>query len=331
MDELASLLDGPRAEDAFLLRTSMDPPWSLRIEDRSPVTLLALTHGGAWFVPDRGEAVQLGPGDLALARGPEPYTLADTPDRAPMYVVHPGQHCATVGGASLVESMSFGVRSWGNAAAGSTTMLVGTYERCGEMSQRLLDALPSHLVLHQDEATAPLLSLLGQEITRDAPGQQVVLDRLLDLLLVTTLRSWFSRPDVQAPAWFVAQHDPVVGPAVRLLHDRPDRPWTVATLAAAVGVSRAALARRFHDVVGEPPMRYLARWRLALAADLLCEPGATVTSVAHQVGYGSPFALSNAFKREHGRSPTQHRAATHTPTPTPVPAPTPTPTPTPTP
>jgi AraC-like DNA-binding protein len=308
MDEFAGLLDGPRAQDAFLLRCSMEPPWSLRIQDRAPVSLFALTEGEAWFVPDDGEPVHLLPGDLALARGPEPYTVADAPDRAPMYVVHPDQHCTTVGGASLVQSMAFGVRSWGNAAGGSTTMLVGTYERCGEMSQRLLDALPSHLVLRDDEAAAPLTALLGTEIGRDAPGQQVVLDRLLDLLLVTALRSWFSKPEAEAPAWFGAQHDPVVGPAVRLLHDHPSEPWTVASLASTVGVSRAALARRFHGVVGEPPMRYLARWRLALAADLLCEPHATVTGVAHQVGYGSPFALSSAFKREHGLSPTEHRA-----------------------
>lgn len=308
MDVLAGLLDGPRAQDAFLLRCSMDPPWSLRLEDRSPVSLFAVTEGEVWFVPDEGGPVRLGPGDLALARGDVPYTVADSPERSPTYVIHPGQVCTTLGGASLVQSMALGVRSWGNAADGSTTMLVGTYERCGAISQRVLDALPLQLVLRQDAAAAPLLSLLATEIGRDEPGQQVVLDRLLDLLLVTALRSWFARPEAEAPPWFTAQQDPVAGPAVRLLHDHPEEPWTVASLAAAVGVSRAALARRFHEAVGEPPMRYLARWRLALAADLLCEPQATVTSVAHQVGYGSPFALSNAFKREHGISPSDHRA-----------------------
>lgn len=312
MDEFAGLLDGPRAQDAFLLRTSMEPPWSLRIEDRAPVSLFALTDGDAWFVPDVGEPVHLLPGDLALARGPEPYTVADSPDRATTYVVHPGQECTTVGGASLVQSMAFGVRSWGNAADGSTTMLVGTYEQCGEMSQRLLDALPPHLVLRDEPAAAPLVALLNQEIVRDEPGQQVVLDRLLDLLLVTALRCWFSKPDAEAPPWYVAQRDPVVGPALRLLHDHLDQPWTVASLASAVGVSRASLARRFHEVVGEPPMRHLASWRLTVAADLLCEPGATVAGVARQVGYGSPFALSAAFKRAHGISPREHRERTLT-------------------
>jgi AraC-like DNA-binding protein len=101
-----------------------------------------------------------------------------------------------------------------------------------------------------------------------------------------------------------------VGQALRRLHNNPAHPWTVATLAAEVGVSRAALARRFTELVGEPPMTFLTGWRLALAADLLREPAATLGAVARQVGYGSPFALSAAFKRVRGISPQQHRLAT---------------------
>jgi AraC-like DNA-binding protein len=135
----------------------------------------------------------------------------------------------------------------------------------------------------------------------------VVLDRLLDLLLIAVLLEWFSRPEAGAPSWFAAQGDPVVGPALRLLHDYPAHPWPVSALAARTGVSRAALGRRFTDLVGEPPMAYLTNWRLALAADLLREPDATVAAVARKVGYGSPFALSAAFKRVRGVSPQQHR------------------------
>ena len=321
MDVLAGLLDGPRAQEAFLLRAVLTPPWSLRIEDEAPVSVFAVTAGHVWFVPDQGEPVRLGPGDVALVRGPEPYTVADEPGTATTVVVHPGQACTTIGGDELAQRLSLGVRTWGTAEPddpGATTMLVGTYEHCGEMSRRLLHALPSHLALHGDPTVAPLLDVLSREIVRDEPGQQVVLDRLLDLLLVTTLRAWCAGEecavDGHGPAHtslplLAAHHDPVVGPALRLLHDHPAEPWTVASLASVVGVSRASLARRFHDAVGEPPMRYLTTWRLAMAADLLCEPGATVGAVAQQVGYGSPFALSAAFKREHGVSPQEHRAA----------------------
>jgi AraC-like DNA-binding protein len=98
-----------------------------------------------------------------------------------------------------------------------------------------------------------------------------------------------------------------VGRALRMMQNNPAEPWTVATLAAEIGISRAALARRFTDLVGEPPMSFLTSWRLALAADLLREPDATVGAVARQVGYGSPFALSTAFKRVRGITPSDHR------------------------
>ena len=101
----------------------------------------------------------------------------------------------------------------------------------------------------------------------------------------------------------------MVGRALRLIHDDPARPWTVADLAAEAGASRAALARRFTELVGEPPMTFLTDWRLSLAADLLLEPDATIGSVAHQVGYSTPFALSTAFKRVRGISPRHQPAA----------------------
>jgi AraC-like DNA-binding protein len=161
--------------------------------------------------------------------------------------------------------------------------------------------------MRRDEWHSPVVSMLADEIIKDEPGQEAVVDRLLDLLLVAVLRAWLSRPEAGAPGWYRARSDPVVGRAIRLIQDDPARPWTVANLARETGVSRAALARRFTELVGEPPMTFLTGWRLALAADLLREPGATIGAVAQQVGYGSAFALSAAFKRVRGVSPSQHR------------------------
>ncbi|MFI6180718.1 AraC family transcriptional regulator [Nonomuraea sp. NPDC051191] len=301
MDQLAALLDGPRARSAFLLRSVLDPPWSMRIQDEAPLTLVALVSGEAWVLPDKGGPTRLDPGQVALLRGPEPYVVADDPGTAPQIVIHPGQRCATVDGESLYQSMDLGVRTWGNDAEGGTVLITGTYTMEGEVSRRLLDALPQLLV----QPGGPIIALLGAEIVKDDPGQSAVLDRLLDLLLIAVLRSWFATHE--APAWYRAMGDPIVGRAMRMLHNNPAHPWTVAALAAEVGVSRAALARRFTDLVGEPPMSFLTDWRLALAADLLREPDATIGSVARKVGYGSPFALSAAFKRVRGISPQEHR------------------------
>ena len=128
-------------------------------------------------------------------------------------------------------------------------------------------------MLREDEWGCPVIPLLADEIVKDEPGQEAVLDRLLDLLLIAVLRAWFARPEADAPGWYRAYGDPVVGHALRLLHHDPAQPWTVAELAREIGVSRAALARRFHELVGEPPMSFLTGWRIALAADLLLEPG----------------------------------------------------------
>jgi AraC-like DNA-binding protein len=309
MDAVAGLLDGPRAREAFLLRASLDPPWSLRIEDEAPLTLVAVVRGAASVLYDDGETTWLEPGDVAVFRGPDPYTVADDPQTPPQAVILPGQRCATPDGRELTGLGELGVRSWGNAAHGATVMLIGSYHVDGEVSGRLLRALPRLLVVRAADWDSPLIPLLADEIVKDDPGQEAVLDRLLDLLLIAVLRTWFARPDAGAPGWYRAHADPVVGPALRLIHHNPAHPWTIAGLAHEVGVSRAALARRFHALVGEPPMSFLTEWRIALAADLLLEPGATIGSVAHQVGYGSPFALSTAFKRTRGISPQQHRSA----------------------
>jgi AraC-like DNA-binding protein len=302
MDPLADLLDGPRAKGAFLLRAIFSPPWSLRIEDEAPLTLVTLVSGEAWIVPDRGDPARIGPGDLAVVRGPGHYRIGDSAQTAPLVVIHPGQHCTTLAGEPLADALSLGVRTWGTAGGG-TVMLTGSYSCVGEVSGRLLAGLPDVLVLRQGEWDCPVLPVLADEMVRDHPGQGAVLDRLLDLVLVSALRSWLDRPDGGAPRWYRGYADPLVGNALRLLQNNPAEPWTVASLARAVGSSRAALARRFSDLVGEPPMTYLTGWRMALAADLLREPGTTIAAAARKVGYGTPFALSAAYKRTYGVSP----------------------------
>lgn len=306
-DTLAGLLDGPRARGAFLLRSILNPPWSLRVEDQAPLCLVTMVRGQAWVIPDNGAAARLHPGDVAIVRGPDPYTVADDPATPIQIVVGPGQRCTTAQGEDVAQAMALGVRTWGDSPNGSTIMLTGTYQMHSEIGHRLLGALPALLVRPADTVDTPLVPLLAAEIVKTEPGQELVLDRILDLLLVSVLRSWLASPEAGAPAWYRAQHDPVVGPALRMLHANPADTWTVASLAARIGVSRAALARRFTELVGEPPMVYLTGWRLALAADLLREPGVTVGSVARQVGYGSSFAFSTAFKRVRGMSPQEHR------------------------
>ena len=322
MDPLSGFLDGPRARDAFLLRTLLEPPWALRICDEAPLTVVALVRGQASLVFDDEPATRLDTGDVAVVRGPAPYTVADDPGTAPSAVIHPGQVCETPDGTPLVSAMDLGVRTWGNSTTGGVAMLTGTYETDAAVSHRVLDALPRLTVVRALTWRSPLVGILADEVCNDQPGQQVVLDRLLDLLLVAVLREAFAHGGAEVPAWFRADSDPVVGRALRLIHNDPAHPWTVAGLAAGAGVSRASLARRFREQVGVPPLAYLTTWRMTLAADLLREPDATVGRVAATVGYASPFTFSTAFKRAIGVSPRAHRlGGARPPGRAPVPAP----------
>jgi AraC-like DNA-binding protein len=307
VDALTALLEGPRASGAFLLRIRLNPPWSIRIQDESPLCLMAVVSGDGYVVPDDADTVRLGSGDVGVLLGPDPYTVSSDPTAPPQIVIHPGQRCTTLDGAELFDDMALGVRTWGNDPHGAVTILVGAYEEVGAVGKRLLDALPDRLVMPRDAWDSSLVTVLGHEISRDVPGQEVVLDRLLDLLLISVLRAWFDRPEAAAPAWYRANGDPVVGPALRLLHENPAHPWSVADLADKVGISRAGLARTFAELVGVPPMTYLTEWRLALAADLLREPDSTLDAVGRKVGYSNGFALSTAFKRVHGVSPREFR------------------------
>jgi AraC-like DNA-binding protein len=276
----------------------------MRICDEAPLTVVAVTRGEAWII-DGDTIARLTAGSVAIVRGPEHYTVADTPDTKPDIIIHRGQRCENLSGTSLTMSMRLGVRTWGHAADAPTAMLTGTYENHTMLGSDLLETLPKIVVVHH-ESTHPIAAMLADEIVRESPGQQAVLDRLLDVLVIDTLRTWY-RQQSDCGSWWEAHHDPVVGAALGLIHDSPEQAWTISMLARSVGTSRANLARRFNDLVGEPPITYLTKWRLSLAADLLCQPTATVTNTARSVGYGSPFAFSTAFKRRYGISPHQHR------------------------
>lgn len=306
---LADLLDGVHARSAAFCRAVLEPPWSLRIADGARLALAATVHGHAWIVPDHGDPIRMRTGDVAIIKGPSPYTVGDDPAASPELTVHAGNRVTTRYGADVTDDLQFAWRASRDIPAGAAVVASGTYQVHGDVSQRLLDALPGIVVVPEPDVRSPVMDLLSQEVDRDGPGQQVVLDRLLDLALITALRAWFARPEAQAPGWYRALGDPLVGPALRLIHDNPAEPWTVASLAAKVGCSRATFARRFATLVRETPMAYLTGWRIALAADLLRGTDATIESVARQVGYANAFALSVAFKRVRGITPSRHRAA----------------------
>lgn len=305
MDVFGDLFRGIRAHGSLFGSSSLTPPWSLHFVDGAPLTLCTVLGGSGWVVPEHGPPVELRHGDSVVVKGPETFAFVDELDTSAEPVAC-GEFCATPDQGGTRHRLG-----WSDPVVkgtGTATVIVGAYPAHGEISRRLLDALPP--VLHADGGGAgdAVLELVATEVALDVPGQQVVLDRLLDWLLVCTLREWFDRPGGQPPTWWTAQRDPVVGEALRALHGDPTASWTVSALADRTGVSRSTLAKRFTDLVGEPPLTYLTNWRMTLAVDLLVEnETATVAEVARAVGYHDPFTFSAAFKRVRGVNPTEFR------------------------
>lgn len=306
MDAFGDPFRGVRARGSLFGSSTLSAPWALRFVDGAPLTLCAALAGGGWILPEGRTPEPLGAGDTIIVRGPAKFTFVDRPgtEAEPL---DRGEHCAAPEQGGTRHRL--GWHDPGEPdARDTTTLITGAYPVRGEINRRLLDALPPVLRVDSGGTGDPVLEHLAAEVASDVPGQQVVLDRLLDWLLVCSIRDWFDRPGGGPPAWYTAQRDPVIGDALGLLHADPAVTWTVAELARRTGVSRATLAKRFTDVVGEPPLTYLTEWRITLAADLLVEdPAATVASVARAVGYADAFGFSAAFKRIRGVSPSEHR------------------------
>ncbi|MFE3218512.1 cupin domain-containing protein [Streptomyces antimycoticus] len=324
MDAFSDLIRGVRAHGSLFGSSTLSPPWALHFVDGAPLTLCTVVTGAGWIVPEHGPPEPLRARETIVVRGPATFTFVDEVGTRAEPIAC-GEHCATPEqggtrhrrgwndpggdtGHGLGGDTGDGPGGNPDDGSGATTLIVGAYPVRGEISRRLLDALPVVLRVDEGGTGDPVLDHLAAEVAIDTPGQQVVLDRLLDWMLVCTLREWFDRPGGEPPAWWAAQRDPVVGDALRLLHAEPAAPWTVAALAERTGVSRSTLAKRFGDLVGEPPLTYLTRWRMTLAADLLVErKAATIADIARTVGYSDPFGFSAAFKRVRGVNPSEFR------------------------
>lgn len=301
VDPLDRFLGGPRASRAFALLMRMDRPWGLDVRDGAALTVVAVIDGAA-----RIDGVLLSSGDVALVKGPEPYVVTDTTGSPPSIEIGRGQLCRSLDGRDLSDELRLGVRRWGNAAEGETTLLVGTYDRPDEVGDPALLALPRLAVVPRAATDGAVTGMLAHELAQEGAAGQVVIDRLLDVLVVSTVRRWSEISSREEDSWLTCS-DPVVVAALGHLHADPAAPWTVAELARRVRVSRASFASRFRAGVGRPPMAYLTRWRLTLAGDLLLDPDLTVAAVARAVGYDNPYAFSTAFKREVGVSPSEFR------------------------
>ncbi|MEV0523492.1 AraC family transcriptional regulator [Streptomyces sp. NPDC050439] len=306
MDILTEALASMRTGRPASVRTNGRAPWGLRLPPVAGAGFHVVLYGTCWLVPlpeasPHLEPVQLNPGDVIFLRDGRGHILADHPSS-------PAEEykAAEYHGGSPIGSVTLG----GEGAA--TSLLCGNYHLDQGRPHPLVRQLPEVIILPTRHGRHPELSaavqLLGSELENPRIGSDGIVPTLIDSLLLYILRAWLDdQPATAAQGWAAALGDSAVAPALSAMHDDPAASWTVESLAARAGLSRAAFARRFAALVGEPPMAYLTRWRMTTAARMLRESDAPLTTVAARTGYGSEFAFAKAFKREYGLAPGGYR------------------------
>ena len=285
-------------------RALLHAPWGLRFPAAGAVGVQVILKGSAWLMgPGEAAPIELGAGDVALIRRHAPHAIADDP-ATPLwdadYDAHvPADHWPADGSAL-------------DPASGGTVLLGGTYDLEGARAHPLFSDLPDvvHLParIGAGSALRAVIDLIGAELDRNLPGTSAATPALLDLLLLYAVRAWFEAPDAPS-GWARASRDPALNTALRLIHERPEHPWTVGELAASCALSRAAFARRFAELTGRPPLAYLTWWRMCIAGRLLRAGDEPLSQIAGRVGYGNEYAFAKAFRRELGQAPGRYRAS----------------------
>jgi AraC-like DNA-binding protein len=299
MDVLTDLLTRSRARGAAFARTHARGDWGIAFPAVPGPTLHTVLEGQvALWTGNPGDALALRPGDVVLVRQ------------------QTEQHLGHIPGASCVpiEDLAAGspdrqIMLERPGSPASAAFFCGAYLFEGDLSGGLLSSLPTTLRL-QPAAGSSLRAttdLIARELLQDEPGQQTMLDRLLDVALVQILREHFTTNQHTAPAWFRASSDPHLGPALRAVHANPGHAWTVAELAAHASLSRAAFARRFNHELGVAPLTYLTDWRMALARERLRDSNDGIAAIAQSLAYASEFSFAAAFKRHEGIAPGRWR------------------------
>jgi AraC-like DNA-binding protein len=298
MDVLTDVLDTLRFHSTLYCRVELGAPWSLQFTPTPVPSFHVIERGEGWLQID-GEAQPFAVrgGDLLVLANGAGHLLADEPDRLPVVTIDLGRDAP--------ESPE--LRCYAGDG-GTTVLLCGLFDLEQRRGHPLLSVLPPLIhIKGSDGQAAPWLDttlrFLTSEVSAARLGRDTLVRRLTDMLFIQVVRAWAEGESGEERGWLAALCDPQIGAALQLAHLFPERGWTVADLAAAVHMSRSAFAAQFTALVGEPPLRYVRRWRMQRAIDLLRHTDTSITAVAATVGYRSEVAFSQVFKREVGLAP----------------------------
>lgn len=321
MDNLSEVLKSVRLEGALFLDAEFTAPWCMRgrygmasIKERLAgadhvVMFHFLTHGACQVrLADGGEAVDLTAGDLVMFPQDDRHLMGSDLRLAPLeadFLIDAAAECAP-------NPEFISIRQGGGGA--TTRFVCGYFASSRGLCRPLFEALPRLLRIRLgDEQASSLwrqLARAGVNVSNSSvAGRESTLAKMAELMFVEALRRHVATLPPDGEGWLAAIRDVAIGRALALLHADPARAWTVDALAREVALSRSLLAQRFSSLVGESPMQYLTRWRLAIAARELRAGSDAIGRVAERIGYETESAFSRAFKREYGLPPGSWRRA----------------------
>ncbi|WP_114751621.1 AraC family transcriptional regulator [Pleomorphovibrio marinus] len=334
MDVLSEVLKVVRLTGGLFFTTECTSPWSVSTPSASQLGKLMntraecitlfhiLVEGKCWMVPENQEPFRIDGGSLVIF------------PHSPEHVMCSDRNLTPVPVSSLLPfSEGVGVPKLQFGNHGEKARLICGYLQCDQRFNPLIGALPEVLVISPADSCLwesitdkqqPTLSnmmlreagdwldstlkYMENEASGTGSGSMAMTVRLAEILFLEVLKRYIHQLPTESRGWLTAIKDREIGKALRLLHARPHHKWSVSELAKEVGASRSGLTKRFTDIVGEPPIKYLTGWRIQLAKQLLLQPGQAIQQVSLQVGYESEEAFSRAFKRHTGEPPASWRA-----------------------
>jgi AraC-like DNA-binding protein len=294
MDPFSQLVELLKPQAVFWRLVEAHDAWTIAFRPTNVVVFGQMIEGSCQVEREDGITFHVDAGDFMLMAAPPNWTMA------------------ALGGSTAVD---FGavienpdLLLLPALSSQVTRFMAGNFEFDSANRDLISTLMPPIIHVRGNETAAARLSALlatfGDEANASRPGRSLVLDRLLAVILVETLR-YRSADNVDSTQGLLSGlADPRIGHALRIMHSDTRRPWTLAALAREVGMSRSAFASRFAQLVGVPPIEYLANWRMALAKSALASSDVSMTDIAEMAGYQSVSAFSTAFKRETGLSPT---------------------------
>ena len=298
-DPLGEALHSLRMSGAFYCRSEFTEPWGLTLPPLPGYLWFHVVTSGRVSVDvGDGEPARLQTGDVALVTQGAGHRLGSDPAApAPGILELPRVEIS-----DLYEVLHHG------GGGPLTRMMCGAVRFDHPAARNLVALLPE--IIYLDAASTPdliwmqsTLSLMAAETKQMRPGGEAVITRLADVLIIQAIRWWMESDPTAQSGWLGALRDNQIGRALALIHGDPARAWTVATLADELAMSRSAFAARFTELVGEPVMAYVTRWRMRVAVNALRDEGATVAELANRLGYRSEAAFARAFKRVTGVAP----------------------------